>query len=117
MKPRLLSVWAPPLAVLAIAAGLQTPASASMGTDVVSGEIRAYECGDNCYLTILSEDGEELTGLCAAPECDPWNEVAEMPARFVGRPVTVTIEMGEQTDAEGNVMGEFPAFTRIAFDN
>jgi hypothetical protein len=116
MKPRLLSGWAPLLAVLSIA-GIQAPASASMDTDVVSGEIRAYECGDNCYLTILSEDGEELTGLCAAPECDPWNEVAEMPARFVGRAVTVTIEMGKQTDADGNVMGEFPAFTAITFDN
>ena len=40
-----------------------------------------------------------------------------MPADFVGRAVTVTIEMGEQTDADGNVMGEIPAFTAITFDN
>lgn len=117
MRRKQLTGWASPLAALVIAFAVQTPASASMDTDVVSGEIRFYECGDNCYLTILSADGEELTGLCAAPECQAWNEVAEMPARFVGRAVTVMIEMGEQTDAEGNVMGEFPAFTRISFDN
>lgn len=117
MTRKHLTGWASPLAALVVAFGIQAPASASMDTDVVSGEISSYECGDNCYLTIVSADGEELTGLCAAPECDAWNEVAEMPARFVGRAVTVTIEMGEQTDADGNVMGEFPSFTRITFDN
>lgn len=117
MTPRLFSGWAPPLAALVLAIAIHTPATASMDTDIVSGEIGAYECGDNCYLTIVGEDGEELTGLCAAPECDAWNEVAEMPEHLVGQAVTVTIEMGEQTDADGNVMGEFPAFTAITFDN
>ncbi|MFH1795672.1 MAG: hypothetical protein ABIK36_11200 [Pseudomonadota bacterium] len=117
MKPGLLFGWAPHVAALIVTLGVPAPVWASMDTDVVSGRIGLYECGDNCYLTIRTEDGEDLTGLCAAPECEAWNENAEMPADFVGRAVTVTIEMGEQTDADGNVMGEFPAFTAITFDN
>ena len=94
--------------------GLAPDATAAPKT--LKGKIARYECGDNCYLIITDKAGAEHTGLCSAPECDPWNEVAEMPQKFVGRKVTVTIETGQQTDAEGNVMGEMDAYTTIKFN-
>lgn len=99
-----------------LAASTIIPA-ASLAADSASGTIKLYECGDNCYLTISNSAGEDVTGLCAATECDPWNEVAEMPADMIGRKVTVTIEMGQQVDGAGNVMGEFASFTKIVFEN
>ncbi len=50
----------------------------------VSGAIKSYECGDNCYLTITTEAGEEFTGLCAAEACQPWNDVTR-DAEFLRR--------------------------------
>jgi len=102
------------LPLLALAAALfALPAAA----ETVSGTIEGYECGDNCYLTIASETGEEVVGLCAAAECMEWNAAAEMPEYLIGSNVHATVEMRPQTDAEGNVMGEFPAFTDMVFDN
>ncbi len=82
----------------------------------VVGTILSFECGDNCYLTIATSGRTQLTGLCAAKACEPWNEVAEMPANLVGRPVTVTLDVGTQFDGGGNEMGPFIAFSEIAFD-
>lgn len=97
-----------------LAAAFIAPAHAA-APETASGTIKSYECGDNCYLTIARSGSDDLVGLCAATECDPWNEDVAMPGDMIGRKVTVTIEMGEQTDAEGNVMGEFPSFTKITF--
>lgn len=97
--------------VLAFASG-----AATAGTKVVAeGAIVRFECGDNCYLTIRRESGKELTGLCSAPVCTRWNDVAEMPKSFVGRRVRVTIGRGKQYDGAGNVMGTTAAFERIGF--
>lgn len=82
----------------------------------VVGTIQSFECGDNCYLTIATSNRTQLTGLCAASECDAWNEAVEMPADLVGRPVTVTLDVGTQYDGDGNEMGPFIAFSKIAFD-
>ena len=79
------------------------------------GVIARYECSDNCYLTIRGYDGRELTGLCAAPRCAAWNDVAEMPKRFVGRSVRVIVERGKQYDGAGNVMGAPTSFEQIGF--
>jgi hypothetical protein len=50
-------------------------ATPSVAEDKVeTGTIKSYECGDNCYLTITTAKGEELTALCVADECVPWNE-------------------------------------------
>lgn len=80
-----------------------------------SGTIKGYECGDNCYLTITTKGSEELTGLCVADACSGWNADAAMPAEFIGKRVEVTIGTGQQVDADGNLMGDFPAFTEIVF--
>lgn len=106
------------LPVLAALLGLTQllPGVAVAGQDV-SGTVKGYECGDNCYLTIATPDGEEVTGLCSAPECDAWNEAAEMPSDVVGRKVKVSVETGQQFDNEGTLMGEFPAFASIMFED
>ena len=82
----------------------------------VVGTILSFECGDNCYLTIATSERTQLTGLCVAEACDPWNEAVEMPAGLVGAPVTVTLDVGTQVDGGGNEMGPFIAFSEIAFD-
>ncbi len=99
--------------VLLTAVALAAPAVAADRHE--SGTITGFECGDNCYLTIKPKAGEDLTGLCLAEACTPWVEEAAMPATFIGRQVEVTVGVGDQTDSEGNVMGQFPAFTEIVF--
>lgn len=106
------------LSLLTIAAGVVgvalsvAPASAA---DTATGKIKEFSCGDNCYLTITPDKGEDLTGLCSAPACEPWNAEAVMPDDQIGRKVKVTIEMGQQVDGSGNVMGDFQSFVAIDF--
>ncbi|WP_232375613.1 hypothetical protein [Mesorhizobium comanense] len=81
----------------------------------ITGTIRGFECGDNCYLTILDRNKAEQVGLCAAPECKSWNEQTAMPSRYKGKRVAVTVGQGQQVDGSGNVMGEMMAFKKIRF--
>jgi uncharacterized protein len=81
----------------------------------LQGVISSYDCGDNCYLTITDAKGADHIGLCSAPTCDSWNEVAEMPASFKNKPVEVVIGKGTQYDGGGNVMGEMDAFEEVIF--
>jgi hypothetical protein len=80
---------------------------------VVSGVIKSFECGDNCYLIITTDKGEEVTGLCVAKACRPWNDKVAIPKRLIGAKVQVTIGEGRQLDDSGNDMGPFPAFTSV----
>jgi hypothetical protein len=81
----------------------------------ITGTIRGFECGDNCYLTIVDRKKAEQVGLCSAPECESWNEQTVMPSRYKGKRVTVTVGQGQQVDDSGNVMGEMMSFTKIRF--
>ena len=83
------------------------------GERAVTGTITSFQCGDNCYLTITSASGEEHVGLCAAPECAAWNEVAEMPKSMVGKDVVATVGVGTQFDGNGDPVGEMLAFEKI----
>ncbi len=56
---------------IAIAASLMIATDSD--AEEVKGTITNYICGDNCYLTITREAGAELTALCVADVCDPWN--------------------------------------------
>jgi hypothetical protein len=96
-----------------IAAIFVSAATAEGAGKKVAGTIKSYECGDNCYLTIKSKSGREITALCAAAGCAAWNEQAAIPPKFIGRRVTVTIGTGKQYDGSGNFMGDFPAFTKV----
>lgn len=99
-------------AALAISVSTLSCAQAADG-DMAGGKIVRFECGDNCYLTIQPEDGEEITGLCLAEACEPWNEVADIPAELIGTDAEVTLGTGKQYDAEGNEMGETISFTVV----
>ena len=77
------------------------------------GSIKSFECGDNCYLTIVTPQGAEETGLCVARECMPWNEKAEIPQRLIGKTVIVTLGIGGVYDGEGNLRDEMRSFTSI----
>lgn len=89
---------------------LTVPVSAG---DQVAGVIASFECGDNCYLTIASERGTDLTGLCAAEACWPWSAQGAIPDDLVGHPVRATVGVGDQLDGNGDVVGPFVAFTEI----
>jgi hypothetical protein len=82
---------------------------------VVEGSILVYECGANCYLTVVSKDSRYHSGLCAAPICQAWNEKTEMPIKFKGRKVRITLGKGLQYDSTGNVMCKMGAFNKIEF--
>ena len=114
MKPALILAMRRLLPAVLSAAGIAL-VTFTASAESVSGSIQYFECGDNCYLTITTSSDEELTGLCVAESCEPWNLAAEMPEDQVGRRVMVEVEMGQQTDADGNLMGEFPAFTELQF--
>ena len=89
---------------------LEAPAA---GKRTIVGTIRDYTCGDNCYLTIVDARGKKHDGLCTASLCQAWNKAVEMPKRFVGRKVRVTVTKGMQVNDNGDPMGPFPAFRKI----
>jgi hypothetical protein len=103
------------LRLLIIVAAIGTSVSATAQNSSREGRILEFECGDNCYLTIIDKLNKELTGLCTAPECEKWNEEVSMPSRYKGKRVTVTLGRGVQLDAGGNKMGEMLAFKKIKF--
>ncbi len=98
-------------AALLLCLALATPAYAEKG--VLEGVIKGFECGDNCYLTVTSSAGEEVTGLCVAAECGPWNDVTQIPEEMIGKAVSITTGTGQQVDGSGNVMGEMISFEAI----
>jgi hypothetical protein len=99
------------LAPIAVVFALGT--AAAFAGFPVEGRIVAFECGDNCYLRITTDAGKEIHALCAVGPCADWAEKAEMPAKFVGRPVNGTLGRGERYDGAGNKMGGFPAFETL----
>jgi hypothetical protein len=85
------------------------------GGGTVKGRITGYECGDNCYLTITDATGKEHNALCTARECAAWNDVGEMPQRYIGRKVVAALGRGEQYDGNDDLVGLYPAFRSIRF--
>ena len=94
-----------------------TSSTSSAPARTLTGTIETYDCGDNCYLTIKNEQGQQHTGLCTAPVCEPWNAIAEMPASFLHKRVQITVGTGTQIDGAGNVMGYMDAFDGITILN
>ncbi len=87
----------------------------STSKTMLTGRISSFECGDNCYLTIIEASGTEHTGLCTASACDPWNANTAMPAEYKNRKVKVGVGTGQQVDGSGAVVGEMDAFESITF--
>ncbi len=92
----------------------ETTTTESSKVDTVTAKIKSFECGDNCYLTITGADGKDVTGLCTADICKPWNDATEMPKDLIGRTISVKVGVGKQYDSAGNLMGEFPSFDNIS---
>ncbi len=74
----------------------------------LSGVIKSFECGDNCYLVITTDKGEEMSGLCVAKACQPWNDKVAIPKRLIGAKVTVTVGEGRQYDGSRYRHGAVP---------
>ena len=52
-------------------------ATPSLAEDKVeTGTIKSYECGDNCYLTIITEKAQKLSRLCVACTYVTWSKHA-----------------------------------------
>jgi hypothetical protein len=96
-----------------LAIGNSAFAAPKAGT--MEGKIHKFQCGDNCYLTIIDSNNKEHGALCIAPECAPWNKANAMPSRFKGQGVVVTLGRGVQMDSAGNVLGRMNAFKKIQF--
>lgn len=82
---------------------------------VLIGIIANFECGDNCYLTIVDKKGKEHTGLCSV---DPLCEKLMMATDdklggYKGKKVKVTVGTGQQVDGSGTVMGTMDEFVKI----
>lgn len=97
------------------AAAAKPKAAGKAPAKTLEGTIKGFECGDNCYLTIVVASGREETGLCEAKACTPWFENQEMPKSLLGKRVRVTLSVGVQRDASGNVMGKMTSFKTIEF--
>jgi hypothetical protein len=78
------------------------------------GTITGFECGDNCYLTIVDKKGTEHRALCFADVCDKFAEANDANlAGYKGKTVKVTIGKGNQVDGANNIMGVMDAFTTL----
>lgn len=104
----------PPVVAVSLALLVLT-AHAADKPRTIEGTIKEYECGDNCYLTIVDSKGDEHTGLCAAPQCKTWNDLGKMPRDQKQRNVRVTVGRRAQLNSAGEVMGQSDAFTKIDF--
>ena len=97
------------------AAQAQSPAPAATTDNRLAATIKSFECGDNCYLIVTDAKGREVTGLCEAKACQPWNEKTQIPRKLVGRQVLITTGVGVQRDGGGAVMGKMKSFRKIEF--
>ena len=92
----------------------QCLAPAGENNSVIEGYLEEYGCGDNCYLTIIDQQGQDRTGLCMAePLCVEIGEYDELPAHLKGKRVRVWVGTDQRYDGEGNAMDMVESFKRI----
>lgn len=72
----------------------------------LEGTITSYECGDNCYLSIVDAKGKEHTGLCCEADIDE---------KSIGKKVRITVGKGSQYDGDGNAAEEMELFEKVEF--
>jgi hypothetical protein len=101
--------------MLLIIISLTNPAHAKKDQTMID-TIMGFECGDNCYLTIVDENGQVHQALCGDTQvCDKMMENPDDPALggYKRKLVKVAIAQGKQFDGAGNVMGTMDAFEKI----
>jgi hypothetical protein len=102
------------IVVLFLTIPIEIGAQKRKAARIIEGTISGYECGDNCYLTIIDKTGKQHIGLCTAhPLCTKWNREVMMPDSYKGKRVRVTVGKGTQLTGSGDVVGTMDAFTRI----
>lgn len=79
------------------------------------GTIVKFECGDNCYLTIVDNKGTEHTALCTVdPLCEKlMTATGDNLGGYKGKKVKVVVGTGQQLDGSGTVMGTMDSFVKI----
>lgn len=102
-------------ALLAGCLDIDAAPAAKKAPETITGRIRKFECGDNCYLTIETSSGERTTGLCEAKQCVPWFENQSMPKKFIGKRIRVTTGVGKQFDGNYDVVGHTLSFKSMTF--
>jgi hypothetical protein len=80
---------------------------------IIQGTIAHFECGDNCYLTLIDKKGKEYTGLCLIAFCEKFMEAGDHLAAYQGKTVKATMGKGKQTDNAGNVMRVMDSFLNL----
>lgn len=110
MLPRLL------LILLSLLFAMSPAEAKRVALVVGNSNYKSFGCGDNCYLTISTKSGKEVTALCVATTCDPWNSAGEITPKLVGRNVIVTIGTGMQLYGSGEAVGDYPAFTDVTIN-
>jgi hypothetical protein len=90
-------------------------AALAQANGTFTGKIVDFQCGDNCYLTVVNDRGKKIDALCVATACRPWNKATEIPKRFIGKRVSVTVGRGVQIDGGGEPVEVMAAFREIKF--
>ena len=81
---------------------------------VLVGTISGFECGDNCYLTIVDKKGKQHTALCDDRLCEKLMTASgDNLSGYKGKKVRVTVDTGKQVDGSGTVMATMDAFVKI----
>jgi hypothetical protein len=80
---------------------------------IMKGTIAHFECGDNCYLTLIDKKGKQYTGLCLIAFCEKFMDTGDNLATYQGKAVKATMGKGKQTDNAGNVMSMMDSFLTL----
>lgn len=79
------------------------------------GTISDFQCGDNCYLTIVDNKGYQHSALCATdPLCEKlMTATGDNLGGYKGKKVKVSVVQGKQVDGSGTVMDTMDEFVNI----
>lgn len=79
------------------------------------GTVSGFECGDNCYITIVDNAGKEHQALCSDDKpCEKMMMGMDSDfGGYKGKKVKVSVAKDKQYDGAGTVMGEMEAFKKI----
>ena len=102
-------------ALLCISLCFSTVVYAKKPAKTLIGTVSGFECGDNCYLTIIDDAGKEHQALCTDDKpCEKMmNGMDSDFGGYKGKKVKVTVGKDKQYDGSGTVMGEMDAFKKI----
>lgn len=79
------------------------------------GTISDFQCGDNCYLTIVDNKGYQHSALCATdPLCEKlMTATGDNLGGYKGKKVKVTVGQGKQVDGSGTLIDTMDEFVKI----